>query len=126
TSSEKYNATAVISGADYHFTETALLPSSLQSYSPAYWEKRVMAPSCLLYYVGINKKIPALEHHSLFFDVPFEQHGQEIYRDPQWPTAPLFYVSAPSVTDASVAPAGCENLIFLIPVAAGLPDDSEE
>jgi phytoene desaturase len=84
-----------------------------------------MAPSCLLYYVGLNKKLNKVVHHSLFFDVPFEEHGNQIYSNPQWPTAPLFYVSIPSVTDPTVAPPGCENMVFLIPVAAGLKGDSE-
>jgi phytoene desaturase len=126
TGKNSYEADVIISGADYHFTETKLLPQQCRCYSDKYWNKRVMAPSCLLYYVGINKKLKNLTHHSLFFDVPFEQHGKEIYREPTWPADPLFYVSASSVTDPSVAPPGCENLVFLIPVAAGLDGDSEE
>lgn len=120
-----YTADVVISGADYHFTETKLLPEAYRSYSNAYWEKRVMAPSCLLYYVGINKKIPGLLHHSLFFDVPFAPHARDIYTTPRWPDEPLFYVSATSVTDSSQAPDGCENLFFLVPVATGLQGDDE-
>ena len=85
-----------------------------------------MAPSSLLYYVGLNKKLTNITHHSLFFDVDFNLHGDEIYKKPQWPTAPLFYVSATSVTDDTVAPNGCENLFFLIPVAAGLEGDDEK
>jgi phytoene desaturase len=126
TDSGEWEAEVVISGADYHFTERHLLPASYRSYPEAYWEKRVMAPSCLLYYVGLNKRIKDLRHHSLFFDVPFGQHAREIYSDPRWPSDPLFYVSAPSVTDETVAPAGGENLFFLVPVAAGLGGDSEE
>ncbi|MGH2566543.1 MAG: phytoene desaturase family protein, partial [Ginsengibacter sp.] len=126
TDKSVYEADVIISGADYHFTETNLLSPEYRNYSEQYWNKRVMAPSCLLYYVGLNKKMKNITHHSLFFDVPFETHGQEIYKDPQWPTNPLFYVSAASVTDSSVAPAGCENLVFLIPVAAGLQDDNNE
>ena len=121
-----YEADVIISGADYHFTETKLLPEKYQSYSKAYWDKRVMAPSCLLYYVGLNKKLKNAGHHSLFFDVSFERHGKEIYKQPQWPTAPLFYVSVASATDTTTAPPGCENIVFLIPVAAGLKDDTEE
>jgi phytoene desaturase len=83
-----------------------------------------MAPSCLLYYVGLNKKLEGVLHHSLFFDTDFGVHGNEIYTKPKWPTDPLFYVSTPSVTDDTVAPAGSENLFFLIPVAAGLQDDT--
>jgi phytoene desaturase len=101
------------------------LPTAYQSYSAAYWDKRVMAPSCLLYYVGLNKKLKDITHHTLFFDVDFDVHGAEIYQVPQWPTEPLFYVSAPSVSDDTVAPAGNENLFFLIPLAAGLEGDTE-
>jgi phytoene desaturase len=126
TDKNKFDAAAVISGADYHFTETKLLPSQYRSYSSSYWEKRVMAPSCLMYYVGLNKRLKNIQHHSLFFDVPFEPHGREIYKKPQWPVEPLFYTSVASVTDPSVAPAGCENIVFLIPVASGLEGDSEE
>jgi phytoene desaturase len=125
TDKDTYTADVVISGADYHFTESRLLAPQYRNYSSTYWSKRVMAPSALLYYVGLNKRLKNTLHHSLFFDVPFDQHGKEIYTIPQWPTEPLFYVSVPSVTDRQVAPEGGENLVFLIPVASGLQNDSE-
>jgi len=125
SSSGVYSADAVISGADYHFTEQQLLPAAYRQYSEAYWKKRVMAPSCLMYYVGLNKKLKNPVHHSLFFDVSFATHGHEIYKEPKWPTEPQFYVSVSSATDASVAPEGCENIVFLIPVASGLTGDDE-
>jgi phytoene desaturase len=84
-----------------------------------------MAPSCLLYYLGINKKVEGLLHHNLFFDEDFGKHAIEIYDHPQWPSKPLFYVSCPSVTDPSVAPAGKENLFILIPVAPGIEDNDQ-
>ena len=121
-----FEADVVISGADYHHVEANLLPQERRTYSEAYWNKRVMAPSCLLYYVGINKKLDGVLHHSLFFDTDFEVHGKEIYTTEQWPSDPLFYVSVSSVTDSNAAPAGCENLVFLIPVAAGLTGDTDE
>ncbi len=126
TTKNIYRTDVIISGADYHFTETKLLPEDYQSYSAGYWKKRVMAPSCLMYYVGLNKKLKQPVHHSLFFDVPFDQHGKEIYKKPQWPAEPLFYVSVSSVTDDSVAPPGHENIVFLVPVASGLGGDTEE
>ncbi|GAA4728209.1 phytoene desaturase family protein [Flavisolibacter ginsenosidimutans] len=121
-----YEADAVISGADYQFTESHLLPQQWRTYNDDYWNKKVLAPSCLLYYVGLNKKLQNVLHHSLFFDVPFDQHAGEIYAKPQWPKEPLFYLSVSSKTDDSVAPEGCENLVLLIPVASGLKDDTEE
>jgi phytoene desaturase len=120
-----HNADVVIATADYHFVETQLLPQQLRSYSNAYWEKRILAPGCLLYYIGLNKKLKNITHHSLFFDVDFERHANAIYNSKEWPGEPLFYVCASSVSDENVSPPGCENLFFLIPVAAGLPGDNE-
>ncbi len=119
-------ADVVIAAADYHFVEMNLLPAPARSYSEKYWSTRTMAPSCLLYYVGLNKKLNDVLHHSLFFDTDFGRHGTEIYRTREWPASPLFYVCNTSATDSSVAPAGGENLFFLIPVAAGLEGDTEE
>jgi len=120
----RYESDVFISSADYQHTEKALLNGS-SNYTDAYWDKRVMAPSALLYYVGINKRVSNIQHHNLFFDESLEEHGKEIYKNPQWPTAPLFYLSAPSLTDPTAAPEGCENLFFLIPIAPDLSDDEE-
>lgn len=121
----EYPADVVVGAADYHFIESTLLDKPYRSYTENYWDKRTMAPSCLLFYVGVNKKIPGLQHHSLFFDTDFDTHGLEIYKTKSWPRDPLFYVCAPSVTDRTVAPAGKENLFFLVPVASGLAGDNE-
>lgn len=115
----------VVGGADYHHVEQQLLPAHLRQYSESYWNSRTLAPSCLIYYVGVKKKIPHLLHHSLFFDQDAALHAKEIYKAPAWPSFPQFYVSCPSKTDASVAPAGHENLMILIPVAPGLDDTDE-
>lgn len=125
TASGYFEADVIVASADYNHVEQHLLPKTYQSYSDRYWDSRVMAPSSLLFYLGINKPLQNLQHHNLFFDEDFGPHSHEIYTDPKWPEKPLFYVSAPSVTDASVAPAGCENLFILIPVAPGLQDTPE-
>ena len=114
----------VLSGADYHHSET-LLDKNYRQYSEAYWNKRTFAPSSLLFYVGFDQKLKNIEHHNLFFDTDFENHAEEIYDDPKWPKNPLFYVNFPSVTDATMAPEGCETGFFLIPIAPGLEDTPE-
>jgi phytoene desaturase len=114
----------VLSGADYHHSET-LLKKEDRQYSEAYWSKKIFAPSSLLFYVGLDKKLKHIEHHNLFFDTDFELHAEEIYDHPKWPTKPLFYANFPSVTDESMAPAGCETAFFLIPIAPGLDDTPE-
>jgi phytoene desaturase len=115
----------VVASADYHHVEQELLPSALRTYSTKYWDKRVLAPSALLFYVGLNKKVNGLAHHTLFFDRDFSQHAREIYDDPQWPSDPQFYISLTTITDPATAPAGYENMVILIPVAAGLADTLE-
>ena len=113
---------ALVSSADYHFTEQTLLAKEHRVYTEDYWQSRKMAPSCLIYYVGVKGNIPKLLHHNLFFDEDFGNHAREIYTSPQWPNKPLFYVCCPSKTDKKVAPEGHENLFVLIPVAPGLND----
>jgi len=114
-------ADVILSGADYHHTET-LLDEKFRRYSEKYWDSRTFAPSSLLFYVGFDKKVENVKHHTLFFDVPFDQHAKDIYDDPKWPENPLFYASFPSKTDADAAPEGKEAAIFLIPLAPGIED----
>ena len=111
----------VLSGADYHHTET-LLEVENKQYSEQYWEKKTFAPSSLLFYVGFDKKLKNVSHHNLFFDTDFEKHAYEIYDDPKWPTEPLFYANFTSITDPKTAPEGCENGFFLVPLAPGVED----
>ena len=114
----------VLSGADYAHTES-LLPENVRQYSKDYWNKRVFAPSSLLFYVGFDKKLKNVEHHTLFFDTDFDVHAESIYDTITWPEKPLFYASFPSITDGSLAPEGKEAATFLIPLAPGLEDNQE-
>jgi phytoene desaturase len=122
TKNNIYETDILVGGADYHHVEQELLPAEKRQYSEKYWQKRTMAPSSIVFYLGINKRLDNLWHHNLFFDENFEVHAKEIYETPQFPSKPLFYVSCPSKTDATVAPEGCENLFILIPTAPNLTD----
>ncbi|MBR9773614.1 MAG: phytoene desaturase [Cytophagales bacterium] len=115
----------LVASADYHHVDKNLLAPEYSNYSQKYWDRRVMAPSSLLFYIGVNKRLKNLQHHNLFFDEPLEPHADAIYTNPRWPEKPLFYVSAPSVTDPAVAPEGKENLFVLIPLAPDLKDTEE-
>ncbi|WP_445736063.1 phytoene desaturase family protein [Mariniflexile sp.] len=120
----EYKSDIVVSGADYHHTET-LLQKTDRQYSENYWNKKTFAPSSLLFYVGFDKKLIHVNHHTLFFDVDFDVHAEAIYDTPKWPENPLFYASFPSITDGNAAPEGKEAGIFLIPLAPGLEDTTE-
>jgi phytoene desaturase len=118
---EKIISDLILSGADYHHTET-LLDEKHRAYSEKYWDSRVFAPSSLLFYIGFDKKIKNISHHALFFDVDFYQHAKDIYDEPKRPEAPLFYANFPSLTDKTTAPEGMESAFFLVPLAPGIKD----
>ena len=120
-----YPFDAIIGGADYYHIEQNLLPPQYRRYTEKYWNQRKMAPSSLIYYLGIDKEISELNHHNLFFDEDLNDHGKEIYNDPKWPTKPLFYACVPSKTDKDVAPKGHENIFILMPLAPDLEDSNE-
>lgn len=124
-SGEIIEADVVVAGADYHHVDKHLINPKYSNYTEEYWNKRVMAPSSLLFYLGVNKRLTNLKHHNLFFDEPLGPHADAIYKNPRWPEKPLFYASVPSITDPTVAPEGMENLFLLIPLAPDL-EDSEE
>ena len=116
TSQGSYDCDIVLSGADYHHTET-LLPTECRQYSESFWNARTFAPSALLFFVGFDRKIKNVSHHTLFFDTDFEAHASTIYDTKKWAEKPLFYASFPSITDSNSAPDGKEAGIFLIPIA---------
>jgi phytoene desaturase len=126
TAKETNSYDFVIGAGDYHHIEQHLLTKEHRTYTEQYWNKRTMAPSSLIFYVGLNKLVKKLLHHNLFFDEDFNKHAAEIYDVPVWPEKPLFYVCCPSKTDNTVAPEGHENLFILIPLAPGLEDTEEK
>ena len=118
------NSQYILSGADYNHTET-LLPESERQYSQKYWSNKTLAPSSLLFYLGFDKKLKNLTHHNLFFDTDFNLHSKEIYKDPKWPSKPLFYANFTSMTNNHTAPEGCENGFILVPIAPDLKDNED-
>jgi phytoene desaturase len=119
------NFDLVIGSGDYHHIESQLLEEEHRSYTEKYWDKRVMSPSSLIYYIGVKRRVGGLLHHNLFFDEPFEAHANSIYHEPSWPDKPRFYVCCPSKTDPTVAPTDMENIFILVPVAPGLNSHEE-
>lgn len=117
---EMLAADIVVSNADMHHTEHALLEEGLAERTKAYWDKRTLAPSAFIMYLGVRDRVPELTHHNLIFSKDWKQNFGEIFDNPKFPERPSLYICAPSVTDPSVAPAGKENLFVLAPIASDL------
>lgn len=124
---ERFECDAVVANADYHFVETQLLDSNYQTYKQKYWNKKTLSPSGLMLYLGVDKKVEGLLHHTLFFDTDWHKHFGQVFEQHTWSNSPLFYVGTPSKTDDTVAPAGKENIFVLAPMTNGYnPTKSEQ
>lgn len=118
-------ADIVISNADLPFTEMSLLDEGYRSYPKKYWDKKTIAPSAFLIYLGIKGRVKNIKHHNLLFASDWTKHFDEIFTNPSWPNDPSMYICAPSKTDQSVAPKDHENIFILVPVASGLVDSEK-
>ena len=125
TTKGKHMADIVVSNADYQFTEMQLLDKKHRQFSEKYWSSRTMAPSGFILYLGIKKQFKELVHHNLFFAKQWKESFEAIFKGQKLPQSPSYYICAPSKTDPSVAPKGCENLFVLVPTATNLTLDEK-
>lgn len=122
-SGETIAADIVISNADLHFTETALLEKKWQTYPESYWQGKEASPSAILVYIGVSGHIPEFEHHNLLFVDSWKDNFNAIYRSKTAPEPASIYISKSSTTDPTAAPQGHENIFVLIPFPAGVSVD---
>lgn len=125
TTEGEIEADLLLSAADYPHTEMDLVPEEYRSYTKKYWDRRVLAPSMFIAYLGVSKRLGHLSHHNLYFSEDWHSHFDSIFTHPSWPDRPCYYASCISKTDLDAAPPGSENLFLLIPVAPGLQDSDE-
>jgi phytoene desaturase len=123
---EEVYADIVVSDADMHHTETKLLEKELRERDETYWNKRTLAPSALIMYLGVSKTFPSLTHHNLLFSNNWDKNFKQIFNHADFPESPSIYVCAPSKTDKTVAPLGHENLFVLVPISAGITYTAEQ
>ncbi|MFC0359626.1 phytoene desaturase family protein [Kytococcus schroeteri] len=126
-SGEVVPADVVVSCADLHHTETALLPPHLRTVDHAAWARRTSGPGAVLALLGVRGRLPQLAHHNLFFTADWDANfaamfGPDAQTCPAVPRPASAYVCMPSATDPSVAPAGHENLFVLVPVSPDAAD----
>jgi phytoene desaturase len=72
--------------------------------------------SLFLIYFGADRRYPDLAHHSVIFASRYEALLREIFHGSTLPHDMSLYLHAPTVTDASLAPPGCECFYVLSPV----------
>ncbi|MFW9934577.1 MAG: phytoene desaturase family protein [Candidatus Thorarchaeota archaeon] len=122
TSEGDIDTDLVVVNADYPWSEINLLDSSYETYPAKYWEKKVIAPSAFVVYLGVDRKLDQLTHHNVFLEYDWVQHFDQIFEKPTWPDKPAYYVCCPSRYDSLVAPKGKENIFITVPISPGIED----
>lgn len=72
-------------------------------------------PACsgLVLHLGVDRVYPQLAHHNFFFSGNPREHFETVFRRRQLPGDPTIYLVAPTRSDPSQAPPGCDNLKIL-------------
>lgn len=122
TQKKKYRADVVVANADYAHIESLLSDPAQRMYTDAYWQKKTVAPSAFLMYLGVRGKVPQLAHHSIYYGKDWQEHFRALFDAPHWPQEPAVYLNVPCLTDPSMAPKGDTGVMVLVPIASGLPE----
>lgn len=71
--------------------------------------------SSFLLYLGVKKQYPELKHHTLILSERYKELVDEIFANKELPDDFSMYLHAPTKSDPSMAPEGCESMYVLIP-----------
>ncbi|MBC7932179.1 MAG: phytoene desaturase [Rubrivivax sp.] len=76
--------------------------------------------------LGIGRKLPRLAHHTVYFSSDYPTEFAQLFDERRFPDDPTVYVSAPSRSDATLAPAGGETLFVMANAPAGGAEWNDE
>lgn len=104
--------------ADYFVSNMEVIPAMkrlLDSPASAMKKVRRFEPSCsgIILHLGLDRVYPQLAHHNFFYSASQHEHFHRVFRDQKLPDDPTIYVVAPTRTDPSQAPPGCDNIKIL-------------
>ena len=79
-------------------------------------ERMDWSMSLFLVYFGTDRRYPGVAHHTVVFGPRYEGLLRDIFHGDALPEDFSLYLHAPTVTDPSLAPPGCEAFYVLSPV----------
>ncbi len=114
---EELPADVVVSNADFVHTYRDLIrPEARRKWHDRRLQRLHYSMSAVLLYVGLRKQYPELLHHTLILSERYRGLIRDIFDRHILPEDFSLYLHAPTRSDPSMAPAGCESLYVLIPV----------
>jgi diapolycopene oxygenase len=104
--------------ADFVVSNMEVIPAMqrlLQSPPSVMRKFRRYQPSCsgIVLHLGLDRVYPQLAHHNFFYSRDQHAHFRRVFRDQQLPDDPTIYLVAPTRSDPSQAPPGCDNIKIL-------------
>jgi diapolycopene oxygenase len=104
--------------ADYVVSNMEVIPAMqwlLRSPASVMKRLRRFEPSCsgIILHLGLDRVYPQLAHHNFFYSQDLHAHFRRVFREGRMPDDPTLYVVAPTRTDPSQAPPGCDNIKIL-------------
>ena len=106
-------ADAVLANADLPYVYQNLLPQDGEAHKLTH--KRYSC-SVISFFWGLDKAYASLGPHTLFLAHDYRENFQRIIRDLGLPENPSLYIHAPARLDSSMAPAGQDTMIAIVPV----------
>lgn len=85
-------------------------------YSLENLDKKEWTMGYLTLYLGVNTKLPNVNHHNYFLGNNFDEYARDVHRNPDSLDKPYYYVNVLSKHNDNCAPEGCESLFFVCPV----------
>jgi phytoene desaturase len=107
----------VVSNADLHHTYGTLYRETSRGVTMARRLERMQwSMSLFVAYFGTNRRYPGVAHHTIIFGPRYKELLRDIFHGADLPDDFSLYLHAPTVTDPSMAPEGCEAFYVLSPV----------
>ncbi len=110
---ERIAADFVVANADLPYVYDRLLP---EDGTAARLDRLKYTCSALMFFWGVDKVYPQIEHHNVFLAGDYRASFDRIFNDHSLPDDISFYVHAPSRTDPAAAPPGQDTLLVLVPI----------
>lgn len=111
---KKWSADAILINADAALFSGRILKR--EKYSEENLLKLNWTMGYLTFYIGVNKKLPQVNHHNYFLGNNCDEYSNKLEQEPDTLEKPYYYVNVLSKNNPQCAPDGCESLFFVCPV----------
>lgn len=117
TQNEIHHADIVASNADFiHTCRDLISPAHREKWTNRRLDRLHYSMSAFMLYIGVKKKYPQLQHHTLILSHRYKGLIKDIFDRHVLPDDFSMYLHVPSRTEPAMAPKNAESMYVLVPV----------